>query len=43
MLRLDGHHSLVFSLAFSPDSTKLASTLRNGTVLEWKLTAAKST
>jgi RNA polymerase sigma factor (sigma-70 family) len=36
--RLQGHQSLVFSLAFSPDGSRLASGLRNGTVLEWDLT-----
>jgi RNA polymerase sigma factor (sigma-70 family) len=40
-LRLHGHDSLVFALAFSPDGSRLASGLRNGTVLEWDASPAR--
>jgi RNA polymerase sigma factor (sigma-70 family) len=35
--RLQGHHSLVTSLAFAPDGSRLASGLRNSTVLLWEV------
>ena len=37
-----GHESATYSLAFSPDGSRLASGLRNGTVLLWEVPHARS-